>query len=144
MEDKVGNETLEIMRTVEWYNNWLFSFIKDDCRGKILEVGAGIGNFTPLLTKKGKVYAVDYNKGYLKNLEKNLGDRVKVGYGDIEKGKLDFNNTKFDTIVCMNVLEHIRADDKALKNMYNLLRKKGKLILLVPAFSIAFGRRRHF
>jgi 2-polyprenyl-3-methyl-5-hydroxy-6-metoxy-1,4-benzoquinol methylase len=139
MEDLIGNETLKIMKTVDWYNNWLYSFIKGHTKGKILEVGAGIGNFTKLLTKNGRVYAIDYNNFYLEELRKTLGDSAKVGFGDIESGRLDFKGVKFNTIICMNVLEHIDRDEKALENMYSLLQKNGRLILLVPAFSFAYG-----
>ncbi|MEK7470473.1 MAG: class I SAM-dependent methyltransferase, partial [Patescibacteria group bacterium] len=93
------------------------------------EVGAGIGNFTSKLSKYGKVTAIDYDPNY-----KN------ANYGDIESNKYFFKNKKFESIVCMNVLEHIKDDKKALSNMFNLLNHGGKLILLVPAHQWAFGR----
>lgn len=123
-----GKRTLEIMSKASWYNNWLLSQIKGYLKGNILEVGAGSGNFTSKLSKYGKVTAIDYD-----NIYKN------ANYGDIENGKYFFKNRKFDTIVCMNVLEHIKDDKKALRNIFNLLNLGGKLILLVPAHQWAFG-----
>lgn len=125
---KTGEKTLEIMKDAVWYNNWLVRQISKHLKGDILEVGAGIGNFTSKLAKYGKITAIDYDPNY-----KN------ANYGDIEKGKYFFEKKSFDTIVCMNVLEHIENDSKALKNMFNLLRSGGKLILLVPAFPSAYG-----
>lgn len=132
---KTGKKTLEIMSTASWYNKWLLEHIGKHLKGNILEVGAGIGNFTSKLSKFGKVTAIDYDPDY-----KN------ANYGDIEKGKYFFAqgkttliSKKFDTIVCMNVLEHIKNDKKALLNMFNLLNPGGKLILLVPAFQFAFS-----
>lgn len=135
---KIGAETLKIMRIVNWYNNWLFSQVKENLSGEILEVGAGIGNFTSLLKTCGKVTAIDIEREYITKLKKIKG--VKVGFGDIEKGSYFFGNRKFDSIVCLNVLEHIERDDAALKNMYRLLEKGGRLILLVPAHQWAYGR----
>lgn len=125
---KTGAKTLEIMSKADWYNNWLFEQIKKYLKGDILEVGAGIGNFTSRLKEYGDVVTIDYDPRY-----KN------ASYGDIEKGKYFFGNKKFDTIVCMNVLEHIKDDRRALDNMRRLLRKKGRLVLLVPAHSWAYG-----
>lgn len=126
---KTGKKTLEIMSKAGWYNNWLLRQFSNHLNGDILEVGAGIGNFTSKLYKYGKVTAIDYDPNY-----KN------ANYGDIEKGNYFFGKKSFDTIVCMNVLEHIKDDNQALKNMYDLLNKNGKLILLVPAHPWAFGK----
>lgn len=126
--DIIGKKTLEIMSQAVWYNNWLLRQIENYLRGDILEIGAGIGNFTSRLAKYGKVTAIDYDPDY-----KN------TNFGDIEKGKYFFENKKFDAIVCMNVLEHIKNDKRVLGNMFNLLNHGGKLILLVPAHKWAYG-----
>ncbi len=55
-----------------------------------------------------------------------------------EEKTLDFDK-KFDTIVCVNVLEHIKDDEKALANMFRLLSPKGNLLLFVPALSQLYG-----
>ena len=60
---KTGERTLEIMNKAVWYNNWLLKQIAVYLKGDILEVGAGIGNFTSKLSKYGKVTAIDYDFG---------------------------------------------------------------------------------
>lgn len=137
--DTVGKYILHVMKFAGWYNNWLFSLIEPHLSGDILEVGAGIGNFTPFLAKKGEVVAIDINEDYLADLKKLVGKKVKVGLGDVEKGKYFFKKKIFDSVVCLNVLEHIGADKKAIRNMYELLKPGGKLILLVPAHRALFG-----
>lgn len=131
--NKVGEYTLKIMKTASWYNNWLFSLMKQHISGEILEVGAGIGNFTNLLAVEGKTTAIDISEVALANLSNKFTQNVAVGYGDIELGKYYFKKKRFDTIVCLNVLEHIKKDTKALSNMNKLTSENGKLILLVPA-----------
>ncbi|KKQ42863.1 MAG: Methyltransferase type 12 [Microgenomates group bacterium GW2011_GWC1_37_8] len=138
--DKVGEYTLEIMREAGWYNNWLFMLIEPELKGHILEVGAGIGNITQLLVDKSKrVYAIDLNERYVEKLKKRFANKLEVELGNVEKNDNFFNNKKFDTIVCLNVLEHIKKDTNALKNMYSLLIKGGKLILLVPAHEFLYS-----
>ena len=41
---------------------------------------------------------------------------------------------KFDTIIALNVVEHIENDNEAIQNCYQMLKPNGKLIILVPAF----------
>lgn len=131
--------TLESMSQAVWYNQWTVKKFASFLRGDILEVGCGIGNFTKSLTKYGRVFAIDINKNYVTDLKLSLNDS-QVGFGDIEKGEYFFAKQKFDTIVCLNVLEHIKDDKKALKNMHELLNPEGHLILLVPAYDFLFGR----
>jgi len=138
--DKVGEYTLEIMREAAWYNDWLFRKTEEHIKGDILEVGAGIGNFTTSLASKGKVTAIDLNRSYITKLGKKLGKTVSIGFGDIETGKYFFSGKKFDTLICLNVLEHIGNDTIALENMYNLLKDKGNLILLVPAHKLLYSK----
>jgi SAM-dependent methyltransferase len=46
---------------------------------------------------------------------------------------------RFDTIVCLNVLEHVADDDLSLQAMRSLLDRRGRLILLVPALPGLYG-----
>jgi 2-polyprenyl-3-methyl-5-hydroxy-6-metoxy-1,4-benzoquinol methylase len=131
-----SEETLESLSNAGWYNNWLIDQFKENLKGTILEVGCGIGNFSGELVKFGKVYAIDVNKKYLTRFN---NPQIRVGFGDIEKEKYFFNKTKFDCIVCINVLEHIKNDNQALENMYNLLKPGGSLVLLVPAHKLLYG-----
>ena len=55
---------------------------------------------------------------------------------DISKNPL---KKDFDSVVCINVLEHIEKDQKALQNMYSSLGKNGTLILMVSAFKRLYG-----
>ncbi len=104
-----------------------------------MEIGCGIGNFTNELTTYGKVWAVDINKEYVALTRQKVLGKAQVGLGDIEKGKYFFSNRKFDSIVCLNVLEHIKDDQTALNNLFQLLNKSGKVILLVPAHQFLYG-----
>lgn len=136
-----GHATLESMSQAIWFNQWTFALFKQYITGSVLEIGCGIGNFTDKLTGYREVYAIDIEKPYLHIVKKKFGKLgVHVGEGDIETGRYFFKNRKFDTHICLNVLEHIRDDTKALRNMYHLLSPGGYLILLVPSHQILFGK----
>lgn len=138
-DNNLSSQTLESMSQAVWYNRWTLNKFKKYLKGDILEVGCGIGNFTPALTKYGKVWAIDIESGYLDQTRKVVNGEVLVGVGDIEKGKYNFGDKKFDSIVCLNVLEHIKNDREALKNLYKLLKDRGYLILLVPSHPKLYG-----
>ncbi len=138
--DWVGSKSLEIMKSATSYNKWVFSFIEPYISGDILEIGGGIGNFTPLLLNNGRVVSIDIRKEYLPKIKKVTKGLAQVGLGDIEKNKYWFGGKKFDSAICLNVLEHIDDHKKALRNMYGLLKKGGYLCLLVPAHQLFFGK----
>lgn len=140
MKNGHGHETLESMSQAIWYNQWTLKKFEPFLRGKILEVGCGIGNFTQTLTNYGEVFAIDIEESYLQQISKTLKNKGKIGFGDIEKGKYFFDGQKFDSIVCLNVLEHIGNDVMAVKNLYQLIKNHGYLILLVPIHPFLYGR----
>lgn len=134
-----GTSSLESMSQAGFYNQWTLNKFRKYLKGKILEVGCGIGNFTLTLAKFGDVTAIDLDPNLINKFKKNQNSKIEAGFGDIEKGEYFFKSEFFDTIVCVNVLEHIDDDTKALKNMYQLLDKRGHLILLVPIHKFLFG-----
>lgn len=133
-----SSKTLTAMSDALCYNQWLLDNFRRYLSGEILEIGCGIGNFTKLLEKFGRVSAIDINNDYLQEVRK-LGSRIFAGYGDIEKGRYFFRSKRFDCVVCLNVLEHIKDDKKAISNMYKLLNQSGKLVLLIPAHQSLYG-----
>lgn len=139
MKNSHAGKTLESMSQAVWYNRWTMQRFSPYLKGEILEVGCGIGNFTNFLTSFGKVWAIDVEVNYIRQTKKLVGIKAKVGFGDIEGKKYFFDQKKFDCIVCLNVLEHIKDDEQALKNMFKLLKRGGELILLVPAHQQLFG-----
>jgi SAM-dependent methyltransferase len=73
-----------------------------------------------------------------KNIEYISGDRFEPGYsyptGTIKMDilNIDFPSNYFDLIICNHVLEHIKDDDRAISEIYRVLKNGGKAILQVP------------
>lgn len=134
-----GKIALENMSKAAWYNRWTIRQFEPFLKGNILEVGCGTGNFTNQLSSYGKVYGIDIRNNYIKCARKKAKHTI-IGFGNIETGKYFFKKKLFDTIICINVLEHIKNDNLAFKNIYGLLKKDGYLILLVPSHQSLFGQ----
>ena len=112
---------------------------------RVLEIGAGIGNFTELLLDRELVVATDKYGPCIESLRSRLGEQlnsmpIQVDIAE-SGGQIDqqFIEYGFDTVICLNVLEHIEDDLRALSNMQRALKPGGRLILLVPAFQFLFG-----
>ena len=52
---------------------------------------------------------------------------------------LDLKPVRADTVVCLNVLEHVRDDRLALKHMHHVLIPGGRAVFLLPAFESLYG-----
>ena len=119
----------------------IFSFIRNNSNKKILEIGAGTGNITQFLLDKGEVTCLDASAKCIEVLRERFSnsDRISVFLNDISNLDNSWEGRIFDTVVCLNVLEHIENDAEALSTMVSLLEKNGTLILLLPAYKWLYG-----
>lgn len=135
--------TLNQLAELDRYNHWIYEQIAAAMGRRILEVGSGTGNITQFLCADGnQVTATDVVPSYRNELERLFAGNanVQVSRFDLDvKAPAEFVAEPFDTVVCLNVLEHIEDDLFALGQMREVLKPGGKLALLVPAHQILFG-----
>jgi len=143
--DSITISDLEIMSNANNYRNWMYRQIAPFIGQRVLEIGAGIGNFTELLLDRELVVATDKYGPCIDYLSARLGEQlnampIQVDIAELG-GRIDqqFIEYGFDTLICLNVLEHVEDDLRALSNMHRALKPGGRLILLVPAFQFLFG-----
>jgi len=108
---------------------------------RILEIGAGTGNLTAQLIPRVVYWATDINPLYLMYLE-NVGRNrpyMKVGFTNAEKAESYPQDQKFDTVICLNVVEHLVNDRGALVNLRAALEDGGRAIILVPCGPGLYG-----
>jgi len=135
-------QTLQRMKKLGRYNKWIFSKFKPFLGRRVLEIGSGIGNITKFLLDRDLIIATDVEPKYINLLENTFGKYRKFV---IEKLDISGSNTEryrsyhIDSVICFNVLEHIEEDEKALKNIFNLLEPRGRLLLLVPSHRWLYG-----
>lgn len=127
------------------YRRWIFSLIKPYLGDCILEVGAGIGNYTEQLLGRKKVWTSDYDPAYVEQLKTKFANRPEVCTMELDisnistdKQKL-FRDEMLDTILLLNVLEHVDQDLQALHNLKECLRYSGRILIVVPALQQLFG-----
>ena len=124
------------------YNEWLFGHAKGYIHDRVLEIGCALGSFTKKLIDREYVCVVDLEEEYVKKIRDVFKDapNFKAIVCDIASPAiLELKNHRFDTIMCFNVLEHVKDDARALEHMNQLLSARGYLCLVVPAFQSIFG-----
>jgi 2-polyprenyl-3-methyl-5-hydroxy-6-metoxy-1,4-benzoquinol methylase len=148
LANNTGQQTLEVISKADRFNRWMYDTIRPYCRGDILEVGSGIGNISFFFVQDNlPITLSDVDDHYLQTLKdkyatnKNLRDIILLDLeqGDFENAYKDMQNS-FDTIFLLNVLEHIRDDNKAVQNCKYMLKDGGTLIILVPAYSWLYAK----
>lgn len=145
--DASGYLTLKIFAGANNFNRWLFDRITSFCKGSILEIGSGIGNISQLLASTNfPVTLSDLRPEYCSFLKSKFRDNNSVKRVlQIDLVSLEFESEykdligRFDTIVALNVIEHIQADCQAIRNCKKLLKDKGRLVILVPAFQSLYN-----
>ncbi|HUM05571.1 MAG TPA: class I SAM-dependent methyltransferase [Terriglobales bacterium] len=97
---------------------------------KILDVGCGTGHLAGALMQRGyDAWGVDFSEGMVQYAAVHYrADRFQVG--DIER--IPFPDNTFDGIVCLGVMEYLSSDEKALREMWRVLKPGGVAIITTP------------
>jgi SAM-dependent methyltransferase len=120
---------------------WLMREVESKIGERVLEVGTGIGGWTNRLAGKELLVSIDvstYRLGVASDTCKN--PNVVFANADIcSERAVALASYGFDTVLCINTLEHIEEDGKALRNMFRVLSSGGRLVLVVPAIGFLYG-----
>ena len=134
---KYPGQELENFDKATVWRKYVYFEIKKFIIGNTLEVGAGIGSFTnnyKHLVKNLTLSELDEeNFQYIKKKFEN--ENIKITNSLTEN-----INESFDTIMYLNVLEHIKDDIEEINQAYKKLNKNGHLIILVPAHNKLYSK----
>jgi 2-polyprenyl-3-methyl-5-hydroxy-6-metoxy-1,4-benzoquinol methylase len=137
--------TLEDQRQMTRAKNyfaWQSRLVARELGRRVVEVGCGIGNFTGMLLDRELVVALDREDACVQLLRQRYPGRDNLHVLTCETPGAAFRDlARFrpDSVVCVNVLEHIEDDSAALRDMASILIPGGVVVLLVPAFAALYG-----
>lgn len=143
--DQEGFYILDVISDAGKFNKWMYDTIRPYNTGKILEIGSGVGNISQFFVRDNADITVsDIRENYRHILQQkfSLPDDKVI---DIDIAHPDFANEYptligvFDSVFCLNVVEHIENDALAAKNLALLLKKGGHLTVLVPAYQSLYN-----
>jgi SAM-dependent methyltransferase len=146
---------LDAMRHAENYHRWILDRFRPHVRGAVLEVGAGIGNFSAHLAREAhdRLILLEPAPALVERLRERFTAFPSVEiHGTDLRGWVEQHAARpVDTIVSVNVLEHIEDDRGVVRLMSSILKPGGTVLLLVPALpalygslDAAFGHRRRY
>jgi ubiquinone/menaquinone biosynthesis C-methylase UbiE len=104
---------------------------------RLLDIGCGDGDFALLAKNKFKeVFGVDISPIAIQRCNIKIANRIDKDYfhflvHDVDEG-LPFNDSYFDAVTCIALLEHIIYPPSLLKEIRRVLKNRGELVILVP------------
>jgi SAM-dependent methyltransferase len=123
------------------YRKWQIDLVSPHLGRSALEIGAGMGHFSAELAKVGldRLVLGDTEAYALEGLRRRYANR-----DDIEVVELDLPGAveigePVDSIVAMNVIEHIDDDVSAMRDLSAVLNPGGRLIIWVPGYPQLYG-----
>ncbi|MBI5071155.1 MAG: glycosyltransferase [Deltaproteobacteria bacterium] len=134
-EDEFGSHTLARLARAPRFNDWIADEVRPLCGRTVLEIGSGTGSLTTRLIPRHRYLATDINPQYLERLRTLRPDRpyLETCLTDVTRPET-FPPAEggFDTVVCINVIEHVEDDRGALRNLRAMLTSGGRAVILVP------------
>ena len=137
-DPKYFGRDLKAMSFATNYHNWIIDEFENYLGVNVAEVGAGSGNFSNLLIARQVKHLVAFEPSA--NMYPLLEDR----FGQLNRVETvnrffcdvcDKYENSFDSVIYVNVLEHIEYDEKELSCVYKSLRQQGYILIFVPALS---------
>ncbi|MBI2811722.1 MAG: glycosyltransferase [Candidatus Melainabacteria bacterium] len=138
-----GYYVLRAMDKSRAFCAWMFDQIKEYIGNSVLETGCGIGTLTSYMLGKERLVCSDIDPFFQEIVNRKYGHLKGVSVSHVNlSSKADYNSSgvPFDTVICMNVFEHLENDQAALECVYEALEPGGKAIILVPQHPSLFSK----
>ncbi len=133
LENHLGGENAERYRQYE------LDLVAPHCGRAVLEVGSGLGDFAAALGDLDRLVVSDTEPWLLDRLRERFADRPEVDVVHLAlPGPVEVD-PPLDTVVAMNVLEHVDDDVAALRNLAAVVSPGGRLVIWVPAYPALYG-----
>ncbi len=135
------DELLMLEGAMERNYAWAYELIAPYLGQSLLEVGSGVGVVSRYLVERGTpVILSDHHPAYLAHLRARFATRPTVAFQLLDLMQRPYAVVRpVDTIVCLNVLEHLEDDAAVLAGLRDLLPPGGRLVLQVPNYPALFG-----
>ena len=131
-----GKVTLDAIERAPKFNRWMYESVKPWLGKRVAELGCGRGNLSNFFRQHETVMLTDYRDDYLDPLREKWGMKRNLTFAKLDMSQREDYAvlTKFapDSVVFLNVLEHIEDDRAVLKNLFEHVPSGCRLAILVP------------
>ncbi len=147
LNNKYEGRDLEAMSFAENYHRWILRIFAPYLGSRLVEVGAGTGSFSELLLERAieSLTLVEPSGEMFKRLQERIEKRgasaqietLNAAFADVAAQIESLQQP--DSIIYVNVLEHIADDERELKLAYRTLSSGGRIFVFVPALRWLYG-----
>jgi SAM-dependent methyltransferase len=130
---------LEVMSDAIRYRRYLIELLQPHLGRTIMEVGSGLGDLAAGLGGYERLIVTDVDPACLGELSDRFGTRADVDVMRMDLREDDATTPSVDTVLAVNVLEHIVDDAGALRRMAASVVPGGNIVLFVPAYPSLYG-----
>jgi 2-polyprenyl-3-methyl-5-hydroxy-6-metoxy-1,4-benzoquinol methylase len=142
-QERYAADDLETMQEARRYAAHVFGLLQPFLGARVLEVGAGIGTMTIRLVEVADfVLGIEPNPNCISRLQETMRNHPQFTLRSSHFEECDATelaSLRFDSVICVNVLEHIADDAGALEAFKQLLVPGGRVLVFVPAVQAAYG-----
>ncbi len=108
----------------------MFSLLPKLKKGKLLDVGCGVGTVSSELQKQGfEVYGIDFSSVAIEKAKEKGINAIEC---DVDKDGIPFEDNYFDVVWAGDVIEHVFDPIFLLKEMSRVIKPTGKVLLTTP------------
>ena len=122
------------------YLRWIADMIEPHLGRRVLELGAGIGSITSLYAEGHDVVASDLSDQCVAALHARFAGTPNVTVKQEDLRQLEAAGDRFDSVLMVNVLEHIQDDAGVLSMLPSVLEPGGRIVIYVPALNGLYGQ----
>lgn len=137
MSDALPGALRDQEQMMPGFARWMYRTVRGDLGETVLDAGAGIGTFTEILVSDHRRVAVlETEPAFLDSIRTRFDSNSAV---TVHRGDLTDENSlagigAVDSVLCLNVLEHIDDDQAAMRNLLKQTKPGGSMVALVPAY----------
>lgn len=142
-QDRYAADDLETMQEARRYTDHVFGLVRPFLGSRVLEVGSGIGTISSRLVDVAEmVVGIEPNPNCTERIQAVMGRHPRFTlrtchFEECEPAELA--SLRFDSVLLVNVLEHIEQDVNSLKAFERILVPGGRVVVFVPALHMAYG-----
>ncbi len=139
-----GHSILQSLQRARRFNRWTLAQFLPYVGQRVFEAGCGIGNFTEHLLERERLVCADIDPFYMELIHRRFGHLENVRIEAVDLTRIEdyepLREERLDTIISLNVIEHLEPDAEVLSHLYDVLVPGGHAIILVPAHQWLYSR----
>jgi len=128
------------MADAQNYISWILDSFSRYLTPPILEIGVGHGSYADVLRGHGGYLGVDIDPASVEEARRRF---PSLDFRAVDVAGPEFvelaREREVKTIICLNVLEHIEDDVRAVTNLARALQPGGHLLIIVPALQLLYN-----